>query len=237
MRCESDGCDPLCQDKGYRHNMILSIRSTAAALSLLAVCSLSAQPPAQIDNNEKKEFALSIGALSGTSPSPAGGPLAVGSGFTVQANFAGKIRDLKWANLYWEVDGLAAPIRHLAGTPVTATSAIHSYYLTPGLRLQFVPKERFSPWVAAGGGYGFYDSSGTSISGGKTGGGTSSTGGSSSTGVAEFGAGIDYVLNKRYVLRGDMRGFYTANPNFGVPTPGTQLNFMVSGGIVWRFPR
>jgi hypothetical protein len=217
--------------------MRLSIPSSAAAVWLCAVFTLAAQPPAQIDNNEKQELAVSIGSLSGTSPSTSAGLLAFGSGFAVQANFAGKVRDLKWAGLYWEINGLYGPSRGVTGTPVTATDAIHSIYLTPGLKLQFLPKERFSPWVVAGGGYAFYNSSGTSISGGTTGGGTASTGGSNSTGVGDFGAGVDYVVNKRYVLRGGMRGFYTGNANFGVPTQGSQFNFAVSAGIVWRFPR
>jgi hypothetical protein len=211
--------------------MIRSIRFIALASSLLAAFTLTAQQSAAQQNNEHQEFAVTIGALSGTNPSATLGPLALGSGFALQANYARKTRDLKWANLYWEVNGLYNPLRHLSGFPPTATSAIHSIYVTPGLRLQFTPDEKISPWLAAGGGFAFYDSSKSGLGGGAVAGGTANTG------VVDFGGGVDIAMGKSYLLRGGVRGFYTGSPNFDTANSGGQFNFVISGGIVWRFPK
>ncbi len=136
--------DPLFQDRGlaiYRHSMRLSICSTALALSILAACTLSAQQ----SGDEHQEFAITVGELSGGNPSlsaalvnssvaPLG--LSLNSGFAVGVDFARKIKDVSWGSVYWEVDGLGEPNRYVAGTPGTATHAIRSVYLTPGVRMK-----------------------------------------------------------------------------------------------------
>jgi len=217
--------------------MRLNTCSTALALSLLVVGTLAAQQA----NDERQEFGIIVGELSGGNPNASTptvpGALTLDSGVAFEASFASKIRDLNFGSVYWEVDGLAGPMRYLAGIPATATHELRSVYLTPGVRLQFMPKEALSPWVAAGAGYAFYDTSGSSIAGSTTGGGTTSTAGTTNTYAVDFGAGVDYAIGKRYVLRGEVRGFYTGSPNFGVPTPGGQFNLVIGGGIVWRFSK
>jgi hypothetical protein len=213
--------------------MRLSTCFTALAVSLLAAWML----PAQQTGDERQEFAVAVGELSGGNPSALGGPLTLDAGVALEANFARKIRDLGLGSVYWEVDGMVGPLRYLTGTPTAASHELHSVFLTPGVKLQFTPKEPLSPWLAAGAGYAFYNSSGTSIGGGPTGGGLTSTGGSTSTYAVDFGGGLDYAMGKRYVLRGELRGVYTGNPNFGVSTPGGQFNFVIGGGIVWRFSK
>lgn len=241
---------PLCQDRGLpvripiSFTMRLSTFPFALAVSLLAVCRLSAQQSAPPGNEEVQEFAVTVGALSGTNPNAAAGPLALGSGVAFQANYARKFSDTKqWASLYWEVNVLANPFRHLSGLPVSATSQIRSVYVTPGVRLQFAQQERITPWVDAGAGYAFYDSSSTSIGGGTTGqtqtvvGAPAGSSGNTNTYAVDFGAGVDIVASKRYVIRGDVRGIYTGNPNFGTSVTGGQFNFIVGGGIVWKFSK
>ena len=63
--------------------------------------------------------------------------------------------------------------------------------MTPGVRLQFAQQERITPWIDAGAGYAFYDSSGTSIGGGST-----PSSGAKSTYAVDFGAGVDIVASK-----------------------------------------
>lgn len=214
--------------------MRISTCSIALALSLLAACTISAQQA----GDERSEFAVTVGALSGNSPNAAAGPLALGSGVAFQANYARKFNDKKkWASLYWEINALANPFRHLSGVPVTATSQIRSFYVTPGVRLQFAQQERITPWLDVGGGYAFYDSSSTSIDGGITGGGTKATSGTANTYAVNFGAGVDIVASKKYVIRGDVRGIYTGSPDYGVTVGGGQFNFVIGGGIVWRFSK
>jgi opacity protein-like surface antigen len=219
--------------------MRLSTGSTALTLSLFAACMLSAQQ----SGDERQEFALTVGELSGGNPSlsaalvnssvvPLG--LSLNSGVAVGADFARKIKDVPWGSVYWEVDGLAGPLRYVAGTPLTATHEIHSVFLTPGVKMVFMPKEALSPWVAAGAGLAYYNSSGTSIGGGPTGGGTSNGSDNRITYAVDFGGGLDYAVNKKYTLRGEVRGFYTGSPNYGLATPGGLFNFEIGFGVVWR---
>jgi opacity protein-like surface antigen len=222
--------------------MRLSTCSTALALSLLAAFMLSAQQ----SGDERQEFALTVGEISGGNPSlspaltnnsvvPLG--LSLNAGFSVGADFARKIKDVPWGSVYWEVEGLGSPNRYVTGLPLTATHAIRSVYLTPGVKMVFTPKEVLSPWVAAGAGVAYYNSSGSSIGGGATGGGTANGDDNRITYAVDFGAGLDYAMNKKYTLRGEVRGFYTGNPNFGLATPGGLFNFEIGFGLVWRSSR
>jgi opacity protein-like surface antigen len=222
-----------------RPNTRLWTGAAVLALSILAAGTLAAQPGAQqIDNDEKQEFGLSVGEVSGGNPNastatvPAS--LAFNAGVAVEANYAHKVRDHKFGTVYWELEALGSPLRYVTGVPATASHEMHSVFVTPGVKLQFLPKDVWSPWIAGGGGYAFYDSSSQSIGGTVTGGGASSTGGTKSTYAVDFGGGVDFAAAKRLVLRGAIRGFYTGNPNFGVPTSGGLFNFVISAGIVWR---
>ena len=193
------------------------------ALALAAACTVSAQ---QSDS----EFAVTVGTLSGSNPNTASGGLTLGSSAIFGANYARRFNDKhSWASLYWEVNALASPFRHLSGVPSTATSDIRSFYVTPGVRMQFSSQERITPWIDGGAGYAFYDSSATNIAGV-----TSGNSRYTNTYAVEFGGGVDIVASKRYVIRGAAQGFYTGNPSYGVATTGGQFNFVISGGIVWR---
>ena len=70
--------------------------STALALSILAAAGVSAQ---QV-NDEKQEFAVTIGEMSGSTPNVSGIPLTLGSGVGMEANFARKFRTLKYGSLF-----------------------------------------------------------------------------------------------------------------------------------------
>jgi hypothetical protein len=207
--------------------MKLSIRTVALMFSLASVYPLAAQ---SVTSNEgRREFGVSVGELSSGAPSVPGGGLDLNAGLAIEVSFAQKIRDLRFASFYWEVDALSGPLRRVGGTPVTATHTVRSFYAAPGLRLQFAPKEPVSPWLAAGAGYAFYNSDNTAIGGGPAAGGTVNTY------AIDFGGGVDYAFGKSYVLRGEARGFYTGNPNFGTPATNGLFNFVISGGLVWRF--
>jgi outer membrane protein W len=204
--------------------MRLSTCFAALALALVAACTVSAQ-------QSGSDFAVTIGALSGNNPNTASGLLVLGSSPAFEANYARRFNDKqKWAALYWEINALVSPFRHLSGVPVSATGDVRSVYVTPGVRLQFAQQERITPWIDGGAGYAFYDSSGTNIAGGATG-----SSGTANTYAAEFGAGVDIVASEKYVIRGAVQGFYTGDPNYGVVASGGQFNFVISGGIVWRF--
>lgn len=207
--------------------MKLSIWSAVLIFSLAAVYPVAAQSVTSNDGN--REFGVSIGELSSGAPNAAAGSLDLNAGIAIGISYAQKVRELSFGSLYWEVDALTGPLRRVTGTPVNATHTVRSVYATPGLRLRFTPKEPVSPWLAAGGGYAFYNSGNTAIDGGPA------AGGSKSTYAVDFGGGVDYAFGKRYVLRGEARGYYTGSPKFGTPSDNGLFNFVVSGGLVWRF--
>ena len=62
-------------------------------------------------------------------------------------------------------------------------------------------------------------------------------GGSTNTYAVDFGGGMDWAMGKRYVVRAEIRGFYTGAPNFGVSASGNQFSFVIGGGLVWRFSK
>ncbi|HVW11412.1 MAG TPA: hypothetical protein VHC90_22660, partial [Bryobacteraceae bacterium] len=125
--------------------MKLSTWSAVLIFSLAVAYPVAAQ---SVTSNEgHREFGVSVGELSSGAPNAAGGSLNLNAGLAIELSFAQKIRELSFGALYWEVDGLEGPLRRVTGTPINATHTVHSLYATPGLRLQFAPKEPVSPWL------------------------------------------------------------------------------------------
>jgi hypothetical protein len=191
--------------------------STALALWVLA----AGIAAAQANNDEKQEFALTAGELSGTNPSFPGNTITLGAGVAVEANYARKIRDYQWGALYWEVDALGGPLRYLSAVP--SSHPLRSVFAAPGVKMQFLPTERWSPWIAGGGGYAFYSASlpGTTLY--------------TDTYAVDFGAGVDYAVRPHLAIRGDMRGYFTGGPDLGIGRTSGQFNFSIGGGVVWKF--
>jgi len=229
--------NPLCQDSTSAPMRLFTF-STALALSILAAASVSAQV-----NDEKQEFAVTIGEMSGSTPNVSGIPLTLGSGVGLEANFARKFRTVKYGSLFWEVDALGSPLRYLSVAP--NSHAVRSFFAAPGLKWQFSPGPAWSPWMAVGAGYAFYDAnsaasavavatigpvppSGTVVT---------STSLKTNTYAADFGGGVDYVVRPHFVIRGEARGYYTGGPKFGLGSTSGELNFIIGGGIVWRFTK
>src|SRR5215831_5704309 len=137
----------------------------ALALTALAAFTLAAQ---QQPNSPKQELAFTFGELSGDNPNITGGNLSLGSGVAVEANYARKFHDWEWGSLYWEINGLYGPRRYLSGTPTAAVHDIWNVFVTPGVKLQFLPHEAISPYILGGGGYALYGQSRDTIAGGTT---------------------------------------------------------------------
>lgn len=207
--------------------MKLSISAAVLIFSLTAAYPVAAQSVTSNEGN--REFAVSVGELSSGQPNAAAGSLDLNAGIALELSFAQKIRELRFGTLYWEVAALTGPLRRVDGTPVSATHTIRSIYATPGLRLQFTPQEPLSPWLVAGAGYAFYNSDNTAIDGGPA------AGGSKHTYAIDFGGGMDYAFGKSYAVRAEARGYYTGSPKFGTPADNGLFNFVISGGLVWRF--
>jgi hypothetical protein len=106
-----------------------------------------------------------------------------------------------------------------------------SYFITPAARVNLFPAAAVSPWVSFGGGFGHFSENSSLISGGTN------PGKSKTTGVLQGGFGLDVRIWRRISLRGEVRDFWSGEPDFPLaPTGKTrQHNFFVGAGATWHF--
>jgi opacity protein-like surface antigen len=106
-----------------------------------------------------------------------------------------------------------------------------SLFVTPAARVNLFPTTAVSPWVSLGVGFGHF-SQGKSLVYGGTNPGKSTTGA-----VIQGGLGLDVAVWRRLSARGEVRDFWSGEPDFPLaPTGKTrQHNFFVGGGVFWRF--
>ncbi len=129
-----------------------------------------------------------------------------------------------------QVSADRSPNRALTAASATVPQNYASLYLTPGVRLKFLPGSRLSPWAAIGGGYSLYQESAQLSNGQNT------TNKFLNRGVFDYGGGLDYRLFRVIGLRGEVRDFFSGNPNLNVALrSSTQHNAVASGGIILRF--
>jgi len=96
--------------------------------------------------------------------------------------------------------------------------------------LKFFPHSRVSPWGAIGGGYVLYQQSKQLTNGQPT------NNEFVNRGVFDFGGGLDYRPIRFIGLRGEVRDFFSGNPDVSAPSSSsTQHNVVASGGIILRF--
>ena len=184
---------------------------------LVLACSASAQ---------KNEIGFTVGGYV-----PVGTQLAFTPGVSFEGSYARRIADVPFVGLYVEL-------------PVTVTRSIgleenvgsfQALFVTPALKVKFVPGFVASPWLSLGGGLAHYSGNATLLS-------QFGVSGDSSVnrGVVEFGGGLDIKVFPFISLRGQVRDYYTAGLGslLPIPIPGIadkQHNLMGGGGVVVRF--
>ncbi len=176
---------------------------------------------------QKQELGLLLGGvLSDTRDS-----VKLSSGTSFQANYAYRFADLGKAVIYGEVHFLANPQRTIDSAVRTATRDVASLYVTPGVKVKFLPSGRVSPYLVAGGGWGVYEHSLTVLNGQPN-----PAPRTVNRGVFAYGGGADFRIFDRLALRGEIRDFYSGSPVFNIASiKGRQHNVVVSGGFVIRF--
>lgn len=104
-------------------------------------------------------------------------------------------------------------------------------FVTPAARVNLFPTTAVSPWVSLGGGFGHFGESSTLDYGGVN------PGKNTTSGVLEGGLGLDVKVWRRLSMRGEVRDFWSGEPDFPLaPTGKTrQHNYFVGGGLFWRF--
>jgi hypothetical protein len=105
-----------------------------------------------------------------------------------------------------------------------------SFIVTPSPRANLFPGSGISPWVSAGGGFGYFKENSTLEFGGTNPGETGTT-----TGIFQMGVGLDVRLLSRLSLRGEARDFYSGVPQLNVDIgKSRQHNIFVGGGVVFH---
>lgn len=104
-------------------------------------------------------------------------------------------------------------------------------FVTPAVRANLFPTTAVSPWVSFGGGFGRFTEDSALLFGGVN------PGKNTNTGTIEAGIGLDVKVWKNLSMRGQMRDFWSGEPDYPLaPTGKTrQHNYFVSGGVIWRF--
>jgi hypothetical protein len=104
-------------------------------------------------------------------------------------------------------------------------------FVTPAARVNLFPTTAVSPWVSLGAGFGHISQGNELVYGGTN------PGKSTTSAVIEAGFGLDVKVWKRLSIRGEVRDFWSGEPDFPLaPTGKTrQHNYFVGAGAFWRF--
>jgi Outer membrane protein beta-barrel domain len=106
-----------------------------------------------------------------------------------------------------------------------------SFFVTPAVRVNFFQGQGVSPWISAGGGYGYFKQSSNLVFGGPNPGKTSTN-----TGIFQIGAGLDVWPWQKWGIRLEARDYYSGVPDLNVTTVRSrQHNVYVGGGVIRRF--
>ncbi len=105
-------------------------------------------------------------------------------------------------------------------------------FVTPAVRVNLFPATAVSPWVSLGGGFGHFSENSQLIYQAGPNPGKSTT-----TGVIQGGLGLDVRFWHRFSIRGQVRDFWSGEPDFPLANTGKtrQHNFFVGGGVIWHF--
>ena len=201
-----------------------------AKFTLLLLPVFAAVCYAQENSAHKNELAFGLGGIPALtrSDTPRVEP---GSGVAFQVNYGRRLLERDRVALYGEINFLASPLRDVSSSVTTATHDFASLYLTPGIRVKFMPAARVSPFAVVGGGYADYEQSRKRIDGTP-----SSVTRELARGVFDFGAGVDLRVWRFVALRGEARDFYTGSPAYNVAAiSGGQHNVVATGAVVLRW--
>ena len=177
-----------------------------------------------------------VGLLLGGSIVPnSSGQLNINSGLAFQATYAHTFARNTAVGIGLEVPFVALPSQDVQSSSASAPRNYASIFITPGVRVSFLPNSAITPWASVGGGYARFAESTTLVTGAPN---TFKTG--TNKGALQYGGGADFKTPWKIlfplVFRGEVRDFYSGQPRLNVSRPtGGQHNIILSGGIVLRF--
>lgn len=108
---------------------------------------------------------------------------------------------------------------------------LKSFFITPAARANLFPTTAVSPWISFGVGFGHFSENNTLLFSGAN------PGKSTTSATIEGGIGLDVKVWKTLSIRGEVRDFWSGEPDFPLAPTGKsrQHNYFVGGGAFWRF--
>ena len=152
-----------------------------------------------------------------------------GDGFSYSLSYGRRIVDAGFASMTLEVPFVHDPTIDLNFATNVVPKSFSAYYLAPSLRINLAPHFAFSPWISGGGGFAHFSPSSTLIFGGASG------AKSITTGAIQIGVGLDVHLIGPIKLRGEVRDFYTGEPDFNFKPQQHMHNYFAGAGVVFSF--
>jgi hypothetical protein len=203
-------------------------------IAALAVVALVSSPAtAQDEKNQLtgivgRTFISNEGIKGATFSNPF---VRFGKGFTFEVNYSRYLITNPLFALSGEVPVVFNLDQDVNSGANVVPSDYRSYFITPAARVNLFPATAVSPWVSFGGGFGHFSEKSSLIFGGTN------PGKSKTTGVLQAGFGLDVRIWRRISIRGEVRDFWSGEPDFPLaPTGKTrQHNFFVGGGAIWHF--
>ncbi len=202
-----------------------------AALALVAL--VSSPATAQEEKNQLtgivgRTFISNEGIKGATFSNPF---VRFGKAFTFEVNYSRYLITYPLFALSGEVPVVFNLDQDVNSGANVVPSDYRSYFITPAARVNLFPATAVSPWVSFGGGFGHFSENSSLIFGGTN------PGKSKTTGVLQAGFGLDVRIWRRISIRGEVRDFWSGEPDFPLaPTGKTrQHNFFVGGGAIWHF--
>jgi len=202
-----------------------------AALALVAL--VSSPATAQEEKNQLtgivgRTFISNEGIKGATFSNPF---VRFGKAFTFEVNYSRYLITYPLFALSGEVPVVFNLDQDVNSGANVVPSDYRSYFISPAARVNLFPATAVSPWVSFGGGFGHFSEKSSLIFGGTN------PGKSKTTGVLQAGFGLDVRIWRRISIRGEVRDFWSGEPDFPLaPTGKTrQHNFFVGGGAIWHF--
>lgn len=211
----------------------------ATVLVFLGACAAAQDQNNGPDNDRKNELTGIIGrtfisdqGITGPNAPSINPFVRSGKGLTFEVNLS---RYFFFSPIY-AVSGEVPAAFNLdeklgSGSAVVPTD-YKQIFVAPSVRVNLFPGTAVSPWVSFGAGFGHFSENSQLIYQGGPNPGQSTT-----SGVIQGGVGLDVRIWRRFSIRGQVRDFWSGEPDFPLADTGKtrQHNYFVGGGVIWHF--
>ncbi len=155
-----------------------------------------------------------------------------GRGLSFEVNYGRRLRESDVYSLTAEVPMLFNLDENLNFIVNVVPEDYKSYFITPSVRANLLPRTYLSPWGSLGAGFGHFSSStDLEFEGGPNPGKRVANGA-----VIQAGFGLDVRITHALSIRTGVRDFWSGVPQLNVDTGKShQHNFFVGSGVTWHF--